>query len=195
LLMPCGSRIVFLLTPLNPPTLPTKYILVGNQTSHHSICLAVKPTFTLLKSTSPSSVNAQLNVFMLDSHPKRVAIHSIIGKRGTYLNPEMLSLRNLKSRVRRISTLIVMKMKLAIQRGTSQYWINKRSQVTNYLVLRHWALAVILNGILFPVFQHLLHPHPSKPLNLPILNLNYIIALIEIWESHQCMLMRTQNWS
>src|SRR5258708_34255120 len=107
LLMPCGSRIVFLLTPLNPPTLPTKYILVGNQTSHHSICLAVKPTFTLLKSTSPSSVNAQLNVFMFDSHPKRVPIHSIIGQRGTYFTPEISSLRNVTSKVRSTQSLLV----------------------------------------------------------------------------------------
>ena len=61
-----------------------------------------------------------MNVFMLDLHQRRVPTCSIIGSEGTFLNPEMLSLKNLRIGVEIMLTLIVTVMALTglvIQRG------------------------------------------------------------------------------
>src|SRR5258708_13607261 len=126
-----GSKIMSSLAPVNPPTPHSMSTLARSQIFLQSIYLAVKPTSTFRKLTNLNLVNTQLNVFMSVLLRRKVPTCSIIGSRGIFLNPEMLSLRNPRTEVKKMSTLIVMLtifMAPVIQRGDQRSWITKRNR-------------------------------------------------------------------
>src|SRR5260370_27060965 len=181
-----GSKTMSSLAPLNPPIPHSMSTLARSQISPQSIYLAVKPTSTFQKSTSLNLVNTQLNVFMSVLHWKRVPTCSIIGSRGTFSNPEMLSLKNPWIEVKLMLTLIVTLttlMALVIQMGDQRLWITKRNQ----------RLAVTLRNpsILAPrILLLLLIPNPN---HLQLLNPPYEGPLMPIKASLVSVLMRIQN--
>src|SRR5260370_38965189 len=126
-----GSKIVSSLAPLNPPTRHSMSTLARSQIFLQSVYLAVKPTSTFRKLTNLNLVNTRLNAFMSVLHQRKVPTCSIIGSGGVFSNPKMLSLRNLRTEVEKMSTLIVTLtsfMAPVIQRGDPRTCITKRDQ-------------------------------------------------------------------